>query len=246
MRRSGFFNAITLLIFLAVLGVVTVGVAVLLTPPPPPEITPLPTFVGELPSVTPTPTPTNTATGTATLPPTFTPRPSHTATSTATATSTRIPTLTPVLPSETPSPTLTLTPTHTPTETPIPFPYVAQGEAEFSANTANTLGCAWQGIGGRVLGDNGELSAEQAAGIYVRVISDQLDTRTRIGSNSFYGARTGWEITLESRLTAMLIYVRLESEAGEAMSPEYLVRFNGDCTANLARLTFVRNQRYTP
>jgi hypothetical protein len=165
---------------------------------------------------------------------------------THTPTRTPPPTLTPLLPSVTPSHTSTPTPTHTPTETPIPFPYLSQGEIGFSANTVNTLGCAWQGIGGRILGANGELSVSETNGLYARVISDQLDTRARVGSNSLYGAITGWEITLESRPTAMLIYVRLETEIGEAQSPDVLVRFTGDCTGNLARLTFVRNPRYIP
>jgi len=245
-RRSGFFNAITLILFLAVLGVLTVAMAALLTPPPPPEITPLPTFVGALPTETQTATPTPTATATASLPPTFTPRPSPTHTLTHTPTSTRPPTLTPVLPSPTPSSTLTPTPTHTPTETPIPFPYVIRGEANFSANTVNSLGCAWQGIGGQVLGEAGELSAEQIAGLSVRVISDASDSRTRVGSNSQYGATTGWEITLDSFPTAMLVYVRLESADGVAQSPDAQVRFTGECAANLARLDFAQNQRFVP
>jgi len=245
-RRSGFFNAITLLIFVAVLGVLTVALAALLSPAPPPQITPMPTFIGDLPTETPTNTPTATATPTASLPPTFTPRPTVTKTLTSTPTSTGLPSATPILPSATPSQTLTFTPTATFTETPIPFPYVIRGEADFSANTVNTLSCAWQGIGGRVMGEAGELSAEQAAGLFVRVISDAVETRARIGSNSQYGATTGWEITLDSRPEAMLVYVRLESEAGAAQSPDALVRFNGDCTANLARLDFAKNQRFVP
>lgn len=245
-RRSGVFNAITLILFLAVLSVITLGVAALLTPPPPPNITPLPTFVGELPTLTPTSTPTATATGTATLPPTFTPRPTATATPTASPTSTRPPTLTPVLPSLTPSHTLTAIPTPTPTETPIPYPFIAASEAELSANTANTLGCAWQGVGGRVTGESGELPAEQLTGLYARVISDQRDTRARLGSNSLYGALTGWEITLDSKPAEALVYIRLESEDGTPQSPDVLVRFAGDCTANLARLNFMQNPRYIP
>jgi hypothetical protein len=246
-RQSAFVNAAIAIIFVAVLALITVGVAALLSPPPlPPEVTPLPTFVGELPTVTPTNTATSTPTSTATLPPTFTPRPSATATPTVSATATPPPSVTPLLPSQTPSPTWTPKPTSTPTETPIPFPFIAQGEPVFSANTANSLGCAWQGIGGQVFNAAGELPADAAVGLYARVISDQLDRRTRLGSNSLYGQNTGWEMALGSRSAEMLVYVRLETEDGRPQSPDVLVRFTGDCTANLARVNLTVNPRFAP
>jgi hypothetical protein len=241
-RNKTFFNALTLLVFIGVLAVVTVGVALLLAPPPVPALTPLPTFIGELPSLTPSNTPTATATGTATLPPTFTPRPSETATPTATASRTALPSATPLRPSETPSHTPTPSITPTPTETPIPFPYIAQGEPVLSANTVNSLACAWQGVGGEVVG----LTAAQAATLRVRVVSDAAEATAALGSNSLYGRETGWEVVLGTRPAVLLAYVRLESLDGLPQSPEVLVRFGGECTSNLARVTFTLNPRYTP
>lgn len=92
----------------------------------------------------------------------------------------------------------------------------------------------------------GELTASEAAGLYARVISDQIDRRTRLGSNSLYGQNTGWEVTLGSRSAEMLVYVRLETEDGRAQSPDVLVRFTGDCTANLARVNLTINPRFAP
>lgn len=249
MPRSGLYNLVTVLSFIAVLALLTVAIAALVSPPPPPEFTPIPTFVGELPTVTPTHTPTATATPTATVPPTFTPRPSATPTITPSPSPTALPTSTPIRPSETPSDTPTPSITPTPTETPIPFPFIAQGEPVLSANTANALGCRWRGVGGQVLGAAGELSAEQAAELRVRIFSDVQDNTVRLGSNFLYGSTTGWEQSLPAagRDQPLLVYVRLEAPNGTPRSPDVLVRFPGDdCNASLARVTFVINPRYTP
>lgn len=240
--RNGLYNAFSVLFFILTLVVIT-GVIALMAAPVPVDstIAQLPTFAPDLPTTTPTDTPTATATPTRTLPPTFTAVP-PTATFIPSATLT----LTPE-PSGTPTETQTPTPTHTPTETPIPFPYIVRDEAELRANFANSLGCNWQGIGGKVYGADGEeLAAEEAAEIRVHVFSDTIDRVVRLGTNSFYGDLTGWEAQTGTGISSELVYVRLESPTGRPLSNDAQIVFPADCDGNTAIVEFTFNQRYAP
>ena len=240
--RNGLYNAFSVLFFVLTLAVITGVVALLAFPAPvDTDVAQLPTFAPDLPSVTPTATGTATFTPTRTLPPTFTPAPptatpSPTAPRTSTARATDTPTITHT-PSSTP----------TPTETPIPFPYKVLDAPEFRANFANSLGCDWQGVGGQVLDLAGqELSAETAAGLRVHVIGDTVDTTVRVGTNSFYGARTGWEVQTSTSLVAELLYVRLELADGTPQSNDAQVTFPADCEGNAAIVVFAVNPGFAP
>jgi hypothetical protein len=240
-RRASLLNIISLLFFVAALGVVTVLVAAMLTPPPVPEINQMPTVAPDLPTATDTLTHTPLPTATASLPASFTPRPTNTPTPTASATAT------PPTPSSTPSNTHTPTATHTPTETPIPFPFVLRGEVVFRENFANTLGCAWQGIGGAVFADNGaELEVATLNTLRVQVAADNFERSDRPGSNSFYGAQSGYEIAVDTRVNDTLYYVRLENAQGVQISPEIQVTFPASCDGNLAVIEWATNPRFAP
>lgn len=235
--RNGLYNALSVLFFVLTLGVITGVVALLAFPPPiDSDVAQLPTIAPDLPSVTPTDTGTATFTPTRTLPPTFTPAPpTLTPTPTVTWTTT---------PRATDTPTLTLTPSHTPTptETPIPFPYRVMDEPEFRANFANSLGCDWQGLGGQIFDAAGqELSADLAQALRVHVISDSVDTVVRVGTNSFYGERTGWEVQTSTSPVAELVYVRLERADGTPQSNDAQVNFPADCEGNAGIVTFIVN-----
>lgn len=240
--RNGLYNAFSVLFFILTLAVIT-GVIALMAAPPPvdPAIAQFPTFAPDLPTALPSDTPTATATPTRTLPPTFTavpPTPTHTPSATLT--------LTPE-PTGTPTETHTPTPTHTPTQTPIPFPYMLREEPELRANFANSLGCDWQGLGGKVYGADGEeLSAEDAAELRVHVFSDTVDRVVRLGTNSFYGERTGWEAQTGTGISSELVYVRLENPAGRPLSNDAQIVFPADCDGNAAIVEFTFNERYAP
>lgn len=230
------YNAVSVLFFIATLGVVTFVIAQLVVPPPVTPVSLLPTIAPDLPTVTPTETGTATSTATRTLPPSFTPAP-PTNTSTATATSTTTP-----RPTDTAAPTNTPTTTHTPTNTPIPFPYIVDGTPELRANFANSLGCDWQGVGGQVFDATGlELTTEQAAQLRVHVFSDRTDMSVRLGTNSFYGARTGWEVGTATSAVAELVYAQLELADGTPQSNIAEIDFPANCEGNVAIVNFVVN-----
>lgn len=239
--RAGLFNAVSVLFFIATLAVVTGVIYLLVAPPPVPDLAALPTRAPDLPTATPTATPTQTPPPPPTLPPTFTSAP-------ATATPTDRPTAT-LEPSATLTPSITFTPSSTPTATAtvIPFVYYAPDPPTLRENFANTLGCAWQGVGGRVLdAAQLELNAAVAADLRVRVFSDNVDETVQVGSNSFYGERTGWEVQTAARAQEEIVYARLENAAGTPQSPDVLVQFPGTCEQNLAEVAFAVNTALQP
>lgn len=239
--RNGLYNAFSVLFFVLTLAVIT-GVVIMLVSPTPVDsaVVQLPTFAPDLPTASPTDTATATPTHTRTLPPTFTAVPPS-----PTRTPTPTPTTTP-RPSSTPAPTVTPSATATPSNTPIPFPYIVRDEPELRANFANSLGCDWQGVGGRVFDGAGqELTAEQATGLRAHVFSDTADITVRLGTNSFYGERTGWEAQLGTGIKAELVYVRLETPDGRAMSNDAQIRFPANCAGNAAIVEFEANPGFS-
>lgn len=199
-----------------------------------------------IPSSTPTEVPTITRTP---LPATFTP------TFTPTSTETPLPTMTfTTVPSATIAPSATITSTvpatETPTETatptetqgppppsPPPFLFTTQGPPQFVANTFNSAGCAWQGVGGQVLDMNGQPYTNK---LKVRVFGGGLpaDQVKDTGSNTLYGA-SGFEIQVANSINTSTYFVQLESEFGTKVSDMIQVAFPGDCSGNVALINFV-------
>lgn len=247
------YNGISIL-FLAMTVVVLVIVVMMLLRPAPEDninIASLPTVL-VVPTATPVP-PSDTPRPT--LPPTFTPTPTDTATPTrtpteaptdiptATITDTPGPTNTPSLtptPAETDTPVPTNTPsgpTVSPTPTDSPFLFGLRDTVLFGPNGVNTAGCAWQGIGGSVLDMNGAESTRQ---YQVRVFGEGFESVVGTGSNSLYGAFTGWEVPVSNQVQARTYYVRLETIAGTQISPDIPVTFPGDCNSNSAVVRFIQ------
>jgi hypothetical protein len=231
------------------------------TPTFTPTDTPVPT---NTPTITPTVTPSETPTETLTFvpSPTFTETftPSATATITLTPSETPIASLTPsntppptatftltitttALPSATPPPTATPFPTATEPFTPpplvdVPSPYpfgLRDGQPVFTANFANTAGCAWQGIGGQVF----DINDVPLRGVTVLVTgAGGFEARVTSGSNTIYGV-SGWEVRTGNLLTGDSFRVELLSPGGTPISPQIIVTFTlNDCARNLALLNF--------
>lgn len=206
--------------------------------PVPPSSTPRPTLP---PTFTPTPTDTPIPSNTPTLPPTDTP----TSTITDTPGPTSTPSLTPTpaetdtpIPSETPSgPTLTWTPTES------PYLFELRDAPLFGPNGVNSAGCAWQGVGGSVLDING---AEANRQFQVRVFGDGFESVVQTGSNSLYGAFTGWEVPVSNQINNRTYYVRLETLAGTQISRDVPVTFPGDCNSNSAVVRFIQVRPFGP
>lgn len=251
--RAAVFNTISVIFFLLTLASATFTVVRLAGPPPVPEVVDLPTLAPDLPTLTPSNTPTPT------IPPTFTLTPTDTPTLTPTLTLTSTLTLTPTItpsptitdtpgptetPTETPEPTATPTssePTPTPPPSPDPFPFRLREDVFFGPNVYNTLGCAWQGIGGRVFDQNG---IDLFGNFQVRVFNNTFDRTVLIGSNSLYGGASGWEVQVSSVVNSELYFVRLETVPfGVPVTPNIQVQFSSDCGRNLALLNFVQQRR---
>lgn len=245
--RATIFNVISVIFFFLTLVSATFTVVRLVGPPPPQEVVIYPTEI-VLPTLTPT------FTHTPTFPPTFTYTPSLTLTLTPSATFTSTYTLTPTItpshtitdtpgPSETPSITPPPSPTETPTgptptlpPSPNPFLFGLQQDVFYGTNVYNTLGCAWQGIGGRVL----DLNGVDLVGPYqIRVFNNSFDRTAFIGSNTLYGGTSGWEIQTDSFVTNATYFVRIETSTSlTPLSPDVQVTFTANCAANLATIVF--------
>jgi len=242
--------------FLALSGVAIVIFAILLLQPPPQsdaDVAELPTrFVP--PTATATFTPSTTPTSTRTPFPTLTP--SNTPTDLPEASNTPTTTLTPTIgasptatitntPAATATPAETDTPTPTATATgpsetpPPPLPYALLSEPTFTANTYNSAGCAWQGIGGQVLGIDQQPYTGPQLVVHVYTAGQDFP-RVNTGTNSVYG-NAGFEVAVAQQLIPGTTYfVDLETVNGTKIAPTVQVTFPGTCDTNVAILTFVQ------
>lgn len=243
MNRNSLFNLISIIFFILTLVSLTVIIGLMLSPPPAMNIADLPTRAPDLPTLTPT------STSTPTIPPTFTPSetptvtPSLTGTPTNTATPTPSNTFTPGPPTATFTASATWTPTGptpTPSETPIPYAFAQRGETRLQTNFANSAGCLWQGIGGQVFRLDG---TEFSGNFRVRVFNNTFEQVVSIGTNSFYGVQSGWEVKVADTINAGVYFVRLESEFS-VLSPTIQVQFPGNCSQNVAIVDFIQTRDF--
>lgn len=263
--RNGCYNTIALLFLLLTLvsmllvAVFAIGIVPVpfLAPgqaPAIPQAAVLPTATS---TFTPQPptwtfTPTRTATPSSTPTETVTVTPSLTITPTAGPTDT--PSITPI-PSETPTGTATasFTPSITPTGptptftyTPSPFPFGVRGGLSgvvFTANFANTAGCAWQGIAGQVFG----LGGQGMTGYNIRVTGPGLGDGGSIvasGSNTLYGSPSGWEVFVSGQTNNNTYFVELLTSSGTVVSPAVQVTFPNNCAQNLALVNFEQTRPF--
>ncbi len=207
-----------------------------------PTLTPSVTWTPTKTSLPPTftPTMTHTLTPSTTPSPTATLTPSATITDTPGATDTPTATFTPsASPTTTPSPTPTgPTPTTSATTSPWPF---ASSQVVFTANFANSAGCAWQGIGGVVQNTSGEAVANTGR-LRVHVYSEDgsFDARVDVGSNTLYGAGSGWEVPVDNMINNRRYYVELETSNSTLVAQRVEVLFPSDCSSNVALVNFVQ------
>ena len=260
--RNRAFNLITVLFLLLTVTclVLTVIFAMGIAPVPlvgarPPAIpqvagipSPTITYTPVPPTWTLTPTKTPTASSTPTASPSVTPS--------LTITSTPGPSETPsITPTPTESATATVTETFTPTVTPTgptptftptvsPFPFILRGGVVFTANFANTAGCAWQGVGGQVFG----IANEPLLGYQVRVTGPGLGEGgagviVGTGSNTLYGT-SGWEVFVSGQTNNNTYFVELISPSGTTVSPAVQVSFPNNCAQNLGLVNFEQTRPF--
>jgi hypothetical protein len=104
-------------------------------------------------------------------------------------------------------------------------------------NNPNIAGCSWQGIGGNVTGLDGQ---PYGITLQVHVFNQAVDITRETGSNSLYGAVSGYEMRLGDVPIEQEVFVQLESVNGVQISERVQIRFPGQCGQQLARINFVQ------
>lgn len=195
-----------------------------------------PTFEGPTPNATWTASPTVTLTFTPTV--TKTPTPTETPTVTPTSTATNTPSITP---SFTPSNTPTITNTPLPTNTALPTAtrevsdeYAQLGSVTLTSNYANTAGCDWAGIAGRVF----DVDGDPQDGVRVTVWNDDFSFTEISGTAPQYGGAGWWERAISDRPIRGRWYVQVVDESGNPKSPRVTVNMRDNCSQNLALVNF--------
>ncbi|GAB1422725.1 hypothetical protein MASR2M15_29640 [Anaerolineales bacterium] len=102
------------------------------------------------------------------------------------------------------------------------------------------MACSWQGLGGVVLDINGQPVPN--GNFQVHVFNNEIDRIAGAGSNSLYGASSGWEINVDIAANNKLYFVQLETKNGTAISPTYQVQFPGNCESNVAIINFIQTR----
>lgn len=266
MDKDTFYNMVTVASLIGTLLVIGVVGVLMLSPAPQPREIELTLLAQSLiptrePSATPTETltPTTTSTPTETLTPTITNTPTETPTQTATIapsatiTDTPAPSLTPShtpTPANTDTPTPTATsdvPTETFTPTLSPFLFDLRENVVFIRNFANTAQCAWQGVGGQVVGIDGQPFSRN---LQVRVFNNTFERVVPVGSNSLYGqigtngVNSGYEVQISNAINNQLYFVQLETVNGVAVSPTYQLQFPSTCEGNVAIVNFLQQRPF--
>ncbi|MDW8325727.1 MAG: hypothetical protein RMK99_04090 [Anaerolineales bacterium] len=183
-----------------------------------------------------------------TLPPEWTATNTPTVTNTppATNTPTETPTRTPVPPTRTftPTPTFTRTPTPTGptptfTNTRSQFRFTLQpGSPAAVPNIANSNGCNWFGVSGRVF----DLQNREVVGLTVRVEGGGVLVEALTGSQPKYGP-SGWEVPLGNapQATTNTYRVQLRESTGQPLSEVVVLQTFNDCNRNHILINFVQN-----
>jgi hypothetical protein len=225
-------NILTILVLLATCCVVVYFITIFRNPrfalnpfPPPPSPT---VFYTETPTITPIQ-----------QPPTWTASP----TIKPTATRTRAPSWTPRPDQMTATRTPTITETFTPTITSTPMPAMAEIVYEASTVVHPEKGCDWLGVGGSVLGLDGQplkFQTIQLGGMLGEVTVNQLKLS---GSAPAFG-ESGFEFVLADRpiASSQTLWIQLFDNAGQALTNKVYFDTFEDCNQNLIRITFRRTR----
>jgi hypothetical protein len=261
---SSIFDIITVIFFIASVGVISATVLIINDPEAAFNPFPKPTQPEVLSFPTPTPTFTPGATFTPTvtpLPPTpfptFTPSATPTQTPTATVTNTpvlpgtdltatlagTVPTLDPNQPisgeGATAQPGVVLgtsVPTPSPA-TPSPFPFITR-DVRYERNT-NDQGCQWLSIAGNVTGIGGEPLSDLA----VEVIGDEFQAIVFAGSASLFGL-SGFEVPVGFTPRRADFTVQLLGPTGVPISDYVYVTTGETCDRNIVVVEFVQTRLY--
>lgn len=231
-------NILTVLVLLAIAGMVLYFVFIYYNPTSPLNTYPPPTQAVAI------VIPTNPSATVTVVPFTRTPvriaSVTRTPTLTKTATLTLTPSDTPVTPTLTPTITETLTPQITDTTRPYaPFPFMMQGPPAFRPGSDFSHTCDWMGVAGHVV----DLQDRPATGITVQLVGSlnklYVEQTSLTGTALAYGS-SGYEFTLTNTPVASMksLSVYLLDQAGLQLSEKVTFDTFADCTKNLILINF--------
>lgn len=113
-------------------------------------------------------------------------------------------------------------------------PFGIRDEAQLIAHPDNN--CNWQGVAGTVF-DSQDLPTGTDQ-FQVRVLSSAEDVVVTVGDNLQLDDSYNWAIRVSNLPNNDIYFLRLETLAGEAVSPMARVIFNNSCEENLAVVNF--------
>ena len=233
-------NILTVLVLLAIAGMVLYFVFIYYYPTSPLNTYPPPTEAVAL--VLPTNPPPTATVVSLTWTPVRIASVTRTPTLTKTVTVTVTPSFTPVTPSLTPTITETLTPEITDTSRPYsPFPFMLQGPpasrpaADFQANHT----CSWMGVAGYVV----DMQNRPLTGITVQLVGSlnqrYVEQTSLTGTALAYG-QSGYEFTVADAMigSQKSLSVYLLDQAGLPLSEKVTFDTFDDCSKNLVLINF--------
>ncbi len=115
-------------------------------------------------------------------------------------------------------------------------PFGIQDEAQLIAHPDNN--CNWQGVAGTVFDSQDVPTGNDQ--FQVRVLSSGEDVVVPVGDNLELGDSYNWAIRVSNIPNSDIYFLRLETLAGEAISPMARVIFNNSCQENLAVVNFAQ------
>jgi hypothetical protein len=171
--------------------------------------------------------------------PTETIRP--TASRTRAATWTLLPEM--ITPTITDTPTATGSPTETGTATTTSMPAVAEITYDASTAVHANSGCAWFGIGGKVLDASGKTLPFQTIQLGGTLDGQVISRLTLSGSNLAYGD-SGYEFALGDHPIASTktLWIQLFDNTGKPLTDKIYFDTFSDCNKNLVLIIFKRSR----
>lgn len=157
------------------------------------------------------------------------------------------------LPSATPeststfTPAATLPPTNTPTPAAPPKPYALQPGAMITlpAFTHADAGCAWMGLAGQVIGEDGQPVKNLVISVSAVQNGVPVEWMGYTGLATAYGPG-GFEIQLGNQVAAMELTIQLFDLDGEMLSEPFTFTTSADCQQNLTLINFSPNRNLQP
>lgn len=151
------------------------------------------------------------------------------------------------VPTATSQPSSTPLPTFTPTPTEPPLPYALQPGAMISlpAFTHSASGCAWMGVGGQVIAEDGQPVKNLVVSVTGTKDGQPAEWMGYTGLATAYGPG-GYEIQLGNQAAQAVFSIQLFDLNGNPLSDPFQFTTSADCGQNLMLINFSHNLNLKP